>query len=173
VSCDCQMPSAFRSETRRARKSHRCDECYTPILPGETYEYVSGIWDGEPDSHHFHAACSLARHQFEVYVREAQKAARERLRLAERPYATFVEAQPARTTTPQEDAAELKAARHAVYAIEDVCDCVPYGHLGETMREYALEVLGYDTKTGLPPPPRPMGPFYEKLGAMAGEECDG
>jgi hypothetical protein len=145
-------------------KEHHCDECRTPILRGETYTYVSGIWDGRPDSFHFHVACDDARHQYERYVRETREAARARLRLAERPFGSFVGFRPA---TTEEDRAELKAARDALGAIEYVCDCVPLGELGEALREYALEVLGYDTRTGLPPKPREFLPLYETKGAEA------
>lgn len=30
---------------RIARKPHRCDECGGEIIPGQQYEYVSGMWD--------------------------------------------------------------------------------------------------------------------------------
>lgn len=31
---------------RRARKVHRCCECYETIAAGTRYEYVAGLWDG-------------------------------------------------------------------------------------------------------------------------------
>ncbi len=46
----CEMPQAFSSVTRKARKTHKCCECGRTINAGEKYQYSSGIWDGEPDS---------------------------------------------------------------------------------------------------------------------------
>lgn len=42
----CDMPAVFRQKERVARKEHKCCECRAPIVPGETYTYSSGIWDG-------------------------------------------------------------------------------------------------------------------------------
>jgi hypothetical protein len=151
MSCDCESPSAYSSTSRRARKAHLCYECGTGIAPGETYRYVSGIWDGSPSSYHFHTECDLARHQFEALVRETQKVARARLRAAERAFGSFVGSPPPRTTTAAEDRAEILAAQRATDVIGYVCDCVCLGGLDEAMHEYALEVLGYDTRTGQPP----------------------
>lgn len=46
----CDMPEAFNSVTRKARKNHKCCECGCTIESGEKYQYSSGIWDGKPDS---------------------------------------------------------------------------------------------------------------------------
>lgn len=46
----CDMPSAFSTVTRKARKQHLCFECKTEIKPGDMYQYSSGIWDGTPNS---------------------------------------------------------------------------------------------------------------------------
>lgn len=46
----CDMPEAFNSVTRKARKNHKCCECGCTIETGEKYKYSSGIWNGEPDS---------------------------------------------------------------------------------------------------------------------------
>ena len=46
----CEMPSAFRTATRKAAKQHSCCECGAAIEKGEKYQYSSGIWDGKPDS---------------------------------------------------------------------------------------------------------------------------
>ena len=46
-----EMPSAFKTETRRARKPHKCCECGTSIPVGGRYQYSSGIWDGEPSDY--------------------------------------------------------------------------------------------------------------------------
>lgn len=45
------MPAAFKSVTRTARKQHRCCECLTPIMPGTKYKYSSGVWDGQASSY--------------------------------------------------------------------------------------------------------------------------
>ena len=161
MSCDCTEAEAYTEQTRRARKAHVCGECFTAIPIGERYLHVSGIWDGEPDSHRFHVACDEARQTFGRLVREAQKAAKERVRLALRSFGTFVMA----GTVPapkseRPECAELRAAERECGALEYVCDCVPLGGLGEAMREYALEVLGYDTKTGKPPERRGFGGLY-------------
>lgn len=47
----CDIPSAFSTVTRKARKQHKCCECKKEIQPGELYQYSSGIWDGRPDSY--------------------------------------------------------------------------------------------------------------------------
>lgn len=46
-SCDGDGPEFHHSETRRARKSHKCYECRSTIDPGEQYEHVRGKWEGE------------------------------------------------------------------------------------------------------------------------------
>lgn len=32
---------------RRARKPHRCEECFRTIHPGETYHRTAGSWEGD------------------------------------------------------------------------------------------------------------------------------
>lgn len=44
--CDAELPEFYRKSVRKARKEHRCDECKKPIRVGESYEHVSGKWDG-------------------------------------------------------------------------------------------------------------------------------
>jgi len=39
-------PDFASTATRKARKQHECCECPDPIMPGDEYEYVSGMWDG-------------------------------------------------------------------------------------------------------------------------------
>ena len=43
--CDCDEPQGSYQTWRTARKIHACCECGSPILPGEQYEYFSGVWD--------------------------------------------------------------------------------------------------------------------------------
>lgn len=42
-----EMPSMYESGTHTARKQHQCYECARVIQPGERYENVVGVWDGE------------------------------------------------------------------------------------------------------------------------------
>lgn len=56
---DCDRPSAYREVWRRARKEHRCEACYEPIRPGERYNYVSGVWDGEASAFKRCARCAF------------------------------------------------------------------------------------------------------------------
>lgn len=44
-SCDYDAPKFYCQEMRKARKRHTCEECRCSILPGEVYEYVSGLWE--------------------------------------------------------------------------------------------------------------------------------
>lgn len=41
------MWQIFRQVMRKARTAHECVECDRVIKPGETYEYVSGVWDND------------------------------------------------------------------------------------------------------------------------------
>ena len=45
-SCDYVAPTFYNQSLRTAKKQHKCEECGGPILAGEKYEYVSGLWDG-------------------------------------------------------------------------------------------------------------------------------
>lgn len=48
--CDYDPPTVYNSTTPRAKKIYKCGECSGPILPGERYERVFGIWDGNADT---------------------------------------------------------------------------------------------------------------------------
>lgn len=48
---DYTHPDCMREVTRRARKAHACCECRRTIKAGDRYEYISGVWDGTPDSY--------------------------------------------------------------------------------------------------------------------------
>lgn len=48
---DLEPPQVYRERWRTARKEHRCCACGERIRPRTRYQYISGIWDGEPDSH--------------------------------------------------------------------------------------------------------------------------
>lgn len=63
-SSDGDGPSCYSSSTRKARKGHRCCECRETITPGTEYEYVSGIWDGRPESFKTCLSCVEIRNHF-------------------------------------------------------------------------------------------------------------
>lgn len=44
----------------RARKEHRCDECYRQIAKGESYYSASGLGDGRFEQHYICAHCWVA-----------------------------------------------------------------------------------------------------------------
>ena len=54
---DGELPEAYREVMRKARKRHCCEECGCGISPGEQYQYASGVWGGEPESHKTCADC--------------------------------------------------------------------------------------------------------------------
>lgn len=71
MECSCSVsrdhgdwPSCYKEIIRTARKEHKCYECYRKILPGEQYEYVSGIWDGVPESYKTCIDCKRLRDVF-------------------------------------------------------------------------------------------------------------
>jgi len=47
-----------------ARKQHKCGECARAILPGERYEYATGIWDDGPSTHKTCSDCLSMRAAF-------------------------------------------------------------------------------------------------------------
>ena len=68
--CDYVLPQAYKEVIRKARKEHWCCECRQEIAVGEVYEYVSGIWDGEPRSYKTCLSCAQLRSEFAgVYER--------------------------------------------------------------------------------------------------------
>ena len=54
-SCVCDIDAdnsvVYNASERTARKHHLCGECHRLIEPGERYEYVFEIYDGDPQSH--------------------------------------------------------------------------------------------------------------------------
>jgi hypothetical protein len=42
-----EIASFYNRREHTARKGHKCTECRRTILPGEQYEKVVAIWDGE------------------------------------------------------------------------------------------------------------------------------
>lgn len=59
--CDVDPPRVYHESTRTARKPHRCCECRSTITPGEQYEHVFGVWDGQAASQKTCAQCVLLR----------------------------------------------------------------------------------------------------------------
>ena len=46
--CDYDGPTVYRQTARVARKTHVCSECgHAAIRPGQTYQDIFGVWDGE------------------------------------------------------------------------------------------------------------------------------
>ena len=44
----CDNPAQAYCEVRRvARRAHQCCECGNSILAGDTYKYISGVWDNQ------------------------------------------------------------------------------------------------------------------------------
>lgn len=54
---DGDRPSAYKQLLRKARVAHDCCECGGKIAVGETYRFISGIWDGEPAEYKTCEAC--------------------------------------------------------------------------------------------------------------------
>lgn len=68
IACDCSLDTAYMDAPslisvawRKARKPHECGECGAAIHPGERYEYVSGLWDGEWGKHYTCQPCVAIR----------------------------------------------------------------------------------------------------------------
>lgn len=45
--CPYEAPTVYSVSHPRAKKEHRCDECGAEIMPGDRYEYVFGVWEGD------------------------------------------------------------------------------------------------------------------------------
>ena len=60
---DGEAPSCFSVTLRRARKQHHCCECPASIMPGEMYEYASGVWDGVGQNFKTCVPCAEVREQ--------------------------------------------------------------------------------------------------------------
>lgn len=66
--CDYERPEFYHSETRRARKQHRCTECGRAIQPGEKYEHVRAKWEGDIRTHNTCAHCLALREWVQAHV---------------------------------------------------------------------------------------------------------
>lgn len=58
---DYEQPSFYTCENRKARKEHRCHECYRVISSGEQYQHVRGVWYGEPWTYKTCAHCLVGQ----------------------------------------------------------------------------------------------------------------
>lgn len=58
---DFDQPSVYREKNTMARKCHKCFECDHPILPGEKYQRVTGLWDGQWESIATCSCCAKTR----------------------------------------------------------------------------------------------------------------
>lgn len=56
--------SCSSTTIRKARKDHRCVECRETIKAGDRYEFVSGVWDGEPAAYKTCLSCVEIRDHF-------------------------------------------------------------------------------------------------------------
>jgi hypothetical protein len=56
-----EQPSAIWERFQRARKPHKCCECYAEILPGDRYQVVSGVWGGEFSNYKSCSPCAWIR----------------------------------------------------------------------------------------------------------------
>ncbi len=45
-SCDADAPDIYTATMRTARKDHQCSECCRAIARGDSYEYVTALYDG-------------------------------------------------------------------------------------------------------------------------------
>jgi hypothetical protein len=66
--CDYEAPEFYKAAIRKARKAHRCNECACVIRPGERYEYVSGMWDGDISTNKTCSRCLELRQYTQGHV---------------------------------------------------------------------------------------------------------
>lgn len=58
---DYDPPTLYQSSMRKAKKQHKCGECYRTIEPGEQYQYVLGVWNGARGDHKTCQHCVVAQ----------------------------------------------------------------------------------------------------------------
>jgi hypothetical protein len=63
-SCDSQAQCST-TRVRKARKEHTCCECDLKIQPGQSYEVISGVWDGQPQEFKTCLSCMQIRDHFQ------------------------------------------------------------------------------------------------------------
>jgi hypothetical protein len=56
------LPEFYLETLRKAKKSHRCDECSADISPGENYMYISAKYDSVVQSYKQCEFCHCSMH---------------------------------------------------------------------------------------------------------------
>lgn len=67
---DYNAPAVFSNNFRKARYAHTCCECKRCINPRDTYEHVSGLWEGEWMSFKTCVSCSKVRDALAAWLDE-------------------------------------------------------------------------------------------------------
>lgn len=57
----------WNDKTHKARKKHKCEECYYTILPGELYVRVVSFFEGEFDVYKSCRRCIYDRHRIQAH----------------------------------------------------------------------------------------------------------
>jgi hypothetical protein len=60
-------PDVFAISERKARKEHKCCECFYKIQPGEKYTYFFGVWGGQPGDYKVCSACQWLRKLIDLH----------------------------------------------------------------------------------------------------------
>jgi len=63
--CDCEMPACYTESKPRARQRHQCCECLGWIEPGENYQRITGVWDGQGSSYKTCRQCADLRQRIQ------------------------------------------------------------------------------------------------------------
>lgn len=66
--CEYELPQFIHIRMRKARKPHACTECGVTIQPGDTYEKVSGSWEGHIENFKTCARCLELREWVQAHV---------------------------------------------------------------------------------------------------------
>lgn len=53
----CELPTVYDETLRKARKEHKCSECFNVIHPKSQYYDIKGLWDGEWNNLKAHKDC--------------------------------------------------------------------------------------------------------------------
>lgn len=67
--CTCnnyEFAEVFNKTFHEARKQHKCSECGCPINPGERYEYIFMVFEGESTQFHTCGLCAKIAETFQV-----------------------------------------------------------------------------------------------------------
>jgi hypothetical protein len=63
--CDCEHPAVYDECIAHSRRERPCEECWVPIVHGERYVAVSGLWDREWRRYAFCLFCQALRREAE------------------------------------------------------------------------------------------------------------